>query len=169
MTLFANIFRKDIAHFKDIDDLPVWNWFKINETDDLTFLLVEQRTTSAKEKDYLRRVFEKIYENFINTFGINEMLKRVLELRRDIAVLKLEMAIHNDGSRQTFIDIKEQEFKGILLEAEKEKNTTIKAYLDKYMGFRIDEKTVSVKDYYGYLALLKDESESTKKADGRQN
>ena len=166
--MIFKIFRTDIIHYKDIDDLPVWNWFKINETDDITYLLHEKRKVNSKEQDYLQRIFQKIYAKFIDTFGMNDMLRRVLELRRDIAVLQLEKSINNDSSRQTFIDIKEAELKGIILEAEKETNTNIKAYLDKFMGFHIDERKISVKDYYSYISLLKREAELTQK-DGRQN
>jgi hypothetical protein len=156
--MFLNLFRKKIIHYKGIEDLPLWNWYKINEFDDLSFLLVEKREISIYEENYLRMIFESIYSEFVRTFGINDLLKRSMELRRDIIVLELEKAINNDLSRQTFIDIKYAELKDILMQSESEKKVNIKSLVDKFMGFYVDEKKISVKDYYGYIDLIKKEN-----------
>lgn len=168
MSILNKIIGKKLTHYSGIDDLPVWNWLRINESNDLSFLLLTKREVNTKEHEYLNTIFESIYEQFITAFGVNETMKRAMELRRDIGVLKLEMAISGDLSRQTFIDIKEDELGKLLLETEKQSNITMKAYVDKFMGFHIDEKKVSVKEYYSYIELLKKEAEATQKQkDGR--
>jgi hypothetical protein len=163
--------QRKLNYYTGIDDLPAWNWFRINETDDITYLLHRRRAVSKLERKHLEEIFGKIYEDYINTFGISEMLKQIMILKRDIAVLRLDMAINDDGSRQTFIDIKESELKQILLDAEGENNIQIKAYVEKFMGFHIDERAVSVKDYYSYIELLKREVDNSHKhqSNGRQN
>jgi hypothetical protein len=166
--ILIKLFTRKLEHYTGIEDLPIWNWFKINETNDLTYLLHKRRLVTVNEKEYLTKLFSNIYEDFTNTFGINETLQKVMSLKRDIAVLQLDISINGDTSRQTFIDIKIQELNDIIKNSENEKNTTVKAYLDKYMGFFIDEKKISVKDYYSYLELLKQEAKATEKH-GRQN
>ena len=163
-----NLFKKPLKYYTGIDELPVRNWFKITETDDISHLLIHKRDITPSEKDTLMEAFENIYAQFIDAFGVNEVLLRVMELKRDITVLKLDMAITGNTSKITFIELKEEELRRIVSDSETHRSDNIKSYVDKFMGFYIDERTVSVRDYYGYIELLKQDIEQKEKQNVRQ-
>lgn len=145
--------------YRSIDDLPVKNWFKIQETDDISYLLKTNEVLNEEQKKELNLVFEDIYREFINLFGISDDLYTILSLRREIAVLKLDLYLNSDPSIQTFIDIAEQQLQSVLAKHEKTTVHQLKASVEKYMGFRIDDKTVTVKEFYAYIELIKGNGE----------
>ena len=103
------LFQQLESH-KTIDTLPIHNWFRIHQTNDLTWLYIKKpKEVSVKQIKRLNAIWGIIYDEFIDTFGVPEVLKQSLELRREIAVLKYEMLVNQDASQQTFIEIKEFE------------------------------------------------------------
>jgi hypothetical protein len=68
------------------------------------------------------------------------------------------MYLNNDGSRETFIDIKKAELQSIIDSKTKTKLNDVKGYVEKYMGFHLDERTTTVKDYYSYIKIMSEEA-----------
>jgi len=146
---------KKIETYQGIEDLPIYNWWKINETNELSWLLLNQELSYYADDKLLKPLWEKIFDEFIDTFGMPEKMRSILELKRDIQVLEWDIILTGDKSLQTFIDIKNFELQELLKEEKAQTNGQAKIYIEKYMGFRLDEKTLSVKDYYGYVNALK--------------
>lgn len=145
--------------YKSIDELPLWNWFRIQETNELKYLFKENVSKWEFFIFQLAEVWENLYNEFINTFGISDSLREVLQIKKEIAVMRYKMVADDSNAYlQTFINIKEYELKQILGRLEKQEFTSAKVYIEKYMGFRIDLKTTSVKEYYEYLKVLEKEA-----------
>ncbi len=144
-----------------IDELPIYNWWKVNQTKDYSYLLKDKSIVC--DEIILKNTWELLYREFLSTFGISESFKDYLELIRDIEILKLEKAIEQEEYLQTFIDIKEAELSEIVDQKNEDKFDKVRAYISKFMAFRIDEKVVTVKEYYGYLKLLEESAANGKK------
>lgn len=170
MTIIIDLFRKDLNYYRGIDELPIYNWFKINQTNDLTYLLKEKHEVNKRQLPVLERAFDKIYREYIDTFGVPEQLREILILKRDIRVLEIDIVLTGDFSLQTFIDIKRRELEQLLQKPKEEKVSIndVKAYVEKYMGFRINERECTVKDYYTYVEVLKREATKSTKKDGSE-
>jgi hypothetical protein len=66
----------------------------------------ERHSINKKQQDQLESTWNNIFFEFLDAFGIPDNMREILELKRDIATLKLEMFIDNDPAIQTFIEFK---------------------------------------------------------------
>lgn len=158
-----------VKHYTAIDEMPIYNWRKINETNDLRWLFPEGKgMITPKKKTLLSEAWEKIFDSFIDTFGISKDFRRVLELRREIIVLKSKSLIYGDKSLNTMIKILNIELERLLKNTEAGVKTfsEVKGYIEKFMGFQLNERTTTVLDYYTYLNLLQ---ENASNANRRNN
>jgi hypothetical protein len=155
-----DLFCKKAIFYLSIDELPIYNWWKIHENGDMNQLVKGKgKVTNAK----LAEVWAMLYDEFIDTFGVNEDFREYLELKRDIEILKIDMILDGDMSLQTMIEIKEFEMAKSFDKETKSNYNEVKVYVEKYMGFRLDEKTTSTKDYYTYLKTIEKEAKKSVK------
>lgn len=150
------IFNK-LEYYKSLDEMPVYNWFKIQQTNDLKYMLVKTRKVSTKEIEELEKGLKKLSSEYIDTFGISDEYRQILELSRDIEVLKIDFILTQDRSLLTMIEIKKDQLKAISQNKNKSDVHKLKMHADKYMGFSINTKETSVKEFYTIIESLKEE------------
>ncbi len=150
------IFKK-LECFNSLEEMPVWNWFQIQKTNDLKYMLVKTRKVSEREVLQLQQALKKISNEYIDTFGISDEYRRILELNRDIKVLEIDFILTKDRSKLTMIELKKAELKATVNGGSKMSIEKIKMQVDKYMHYNVDLKTVSVKQFYTYLEGIKEE------------
>lgn len=136
---------------ESIDDLPIYNWFKIHESSDYTFILLKKKKVTDKEKKALISIWNKIYNEYILKFGFSDEYLHVIEKRKHIALLQIDMIESGDASLQTIIEINESELERRKAALPKNDFYAIKAVIEKKMGFKIDIKTCSVVEFFTYL------------------
>mgnify|MGYP003530780370 FL=1 len=141
--------------YESIEDMPIYNWFKVNNGD-MRFMLIKQTKTYDKAK--AREYFDKIYSEYIDVFGISESYLKVIELKKQISVLNIEMAITGDRILKNFIKMAQIELNQINSKTNKTNTNEVKVHLEKYLGFRLNEKETSVKEYYTYLNVMASDS-----------
>lgn len=151
--IFA-LHTRTLHNYNSIEDLPIYNWRKINQLNDLTYLLKVRRAVSGKEVEQLQKIWQNIFDEFIDTFGVPEYMKEVLTLRRDIECMKVEMYIERDRTLSAIIQVKEDELKALIGNDKIDNVNETTAHIEKYLGFQIDENKVSVKKYYTYVKML---------------
>ena len=161
----VRIFGSKIDLYQSIEDLPIYCWFKINETNNLEWLLKKKVKVTDYHKQVMVATWDKIIDEFVDTFGIPDKMKEILELKRDIFVLECEMFLSKDPLIKNFIKIKQFELRK-LMETEKKKSTvSAKVYVEKFLGFRLNEKECTVKEFYEYIEAMKQQSKA--KPNGR--
>ena len=141
--------------YESIEDMPIYNWFKVNNGD-MRFMLIKQTTKYDGKK--AREYFDKIYSEYIDVFGISESYLKVIELKKQISVLNIEMAITGDRILKNFIKMAQIELNQINSKTNKTNTNEVKVHLEKYLGFRLNEKETSVKEYYTYLNVMANDS-----------
>jgi len=148
--------HKKVA-YKDIDEMPIYNWNKIHETGDLRYLLHDKCKVELYENRFLLKRWKKLYEQFVSRFGFSDEFLSILELEKNIALLKIEKAERGDENIQTFIEIDEIKLQKKRAELGNVKSDffDIKAGVESNLGFHIDPKKCTVVEFYSYLKTIK--------------
>ena len=143
--------------YNSIEEMPVYNWFKCIDLKDYSYCAIDKNDIDLEK---CKEAFSNLYNEFLDTFGINESLKQVIELQNEITILKIDKVLTENNSLQTFIELKQIELNE-LLTVKSEKTKTYKVEIEKFLGFRLNEKEVTVKEYYEYLEAIKDNGRAT--------
>lgn len=160
--------KKTVLKFwKSIEDLPIERWFKVDEKNDLSYLLFEPRKLKPHEQIILTLTWDNMLNEFIDEFGIGEKMKEILRIKRKIMMLKIDEVL-NKKNHKTKIAFEsallaEEMKKEVKKETAKESNFESLAEISKYMGFFIDPKTISVKLYFHYVRKLNKEAEKNER------
>jgi len=137
-------------YYKSIEDLPIWNWWKIHEERDFKYLLCEKKRLTGHAED----VFDKLYSDFIRTFGISDSYKKYLDKITEIGIAEIDMTLTGDLSMETFIDIMRVELKDITDVSGGGTYMDTAIAVEKNMGFKLNVKEISVFEYYSYIKSL---------------
>lgn len=146
-------------YYLTIDEMPIYNWFKCIDYKDYTFVSKDKKECDINECE---AIFGDLYLQFIDTFGISEQLTDIIGIQNEILSLKIDLVLTNDKSIESFIELKELELKD-KLNVKQTKTNLIKVSIEKFLGFRINEKEVTVVEYYNYLEALKENGRATNK------
>jgi len=139
--------------FQDLDELPQYNWQQINKGN-YTYLFKEKREYKAKELEPLSMIYRALMKEYINEIGIEKDYKAVLMKQQELAILKCDYVITQDPIYKTLIEIAQGELKEMIDSKGQSDYNEIKAYIDKQMGFQINLRTTSVKEFNSYINLV---------------
>jgi len=146
--------------YTSIEDMPVYNWFKCIENKEYKYVLVDPKTyIQGAEKEYTD-AFKVVYNEYVDTLGVSEQLQDIIAIQNEIWVLKIDKALTGDNFFNTLIELKELELVD-KLKVKQSKTNTAKIAIEKYLGFRVNEREVTVKEYYDYLEAIKEHGRST--------
>lgn len=157
-------FTKRLNYYKSIEELPVYNWFKIQETNDLRHILKKYGEVSKKELFELEKAITSLTDQYIDTFGISYEFRQQLELKRDIRVMEIDFFLTQDKFKLTFINHKKAQLKVLVTRINKAETGNVKVYVSKYMGFQVDYKKMSVREFYETLREITNEAKLKAKA-----
>jgi hypothetical protein len=148
-----------VEFYKTIEDMPVYNWNKIIEKQLYQYVLIDLKEHKEENKLLYKQQFELLYNEFLDTFGINDHLKSIIELQNEIVLYKIDIALTGDKSLTALQQLAEQRLQK-KIEVKKTSTNLVKVHIEKFMGFRIDEKQVTVYEYYNYLKALENGKEN---------
>lgn len=139
-------------YYENIDEIPIYNWFKISETNDLSFMVKDKK--GKFDRSTALKKYEQLYDQYINEFGFGESFEKNLMLRSNIVSLKIEKAVTGNNFLNNFIRQAEIDLKDSMTMANRVSITETKVHVEKYVGFRLNEREVSVRDFYTYLKVM---------------
>lgn len=151
-----------LKHYASIDDMPVENWLKIQETNDVSWMLIKKKKISVKESIRLALALKKITDEYIDTYGVSYEHKKILSLKRDIRVKEIELVVTQNRVHKTFINVLKAELKKLIQDSQKTSTGSVKVHIWKYTGIQIDFKKMSVREFYDTLKEMKSEYKSKK-------
>ena len=158
-----SLFQK-FDYYKNIDEMPIYNWFKVQETNDLTWLLKEKEDCTTKQMLVLEMYIQKMRDEYIDTFGISDTYRKILVLQGELACLEIDFIIKQDKKIRVFINLKRNELEKLIAKSQKKDSVNIQVHASKYMGGAlINMKTTSVKEFYGILAEMQKEAKKQNK------
>lgn len=143
--------------YTDISDFPIYNWFKCIDLKDYTYCLIKRKECNENELNGCINAFSDMYSQYVDAFGISDNLQEILRIQNQILVYKIDIIFTEDNTIETLIEIKEIELEK-LMNVKQSKGNAAKVAIEKYLGFRLNEKEVSVKEYYDYLQAIKEDN-----------
>lgn len=148
-------------YYVSIDEFPLWNWRQCVEG-----LLNYTRINPKKGKDKNDLLaWEKLFDQNIERFGLAGDHERIIELKLELANLQCDYCIENSPFLLNRIKVLQADIKDILERAQE--GATIDECLmalSKWMGFRLDQKVITVVEFNTYLKAYQAEGKQQKKA-----
>lgn len=132
--------------WSDIKEMPIYNWISILETGDLGFIFKTKGILGYKASEH----WLGLQQEYIDEFGLDESYKQQLRLMDKLHRLNINFCLTRDRSLLNLIKITEID----LNQSNNEKIITFHEILDhaeKYKGFAIDPKKISVSRWYSTL------------------
>ena len=136
--------------FNSIEDLPIWNWWKIAESGSLGYLYKDEEKHKENDNSVID-LWVSIQDEYLEEFGITADFREVLTLKKRWVNQKAEYLITGERFllneiEEIEIDLKEIETLSVSLDKD---NTTI--MLEEKLGRELNPKKMSVKKYYKYI------------------
>ena len=141
--------KKD--YFDSIEDLPIWNWWKIADSGNLIYM---QKLDYYDKEDYSIKAFElwnKVQNEYLKEFGITDEFRQVLALKKKWIKAKTDYLLTGERFKLTEIDIIDAQIKDTTankIDVDKEDTLIV---LEQKLNRELDPKKVSVKKYFKYI------------------
>lgn len=139
--------KKD--YFNSIEDLPIWNWWKISETGNLVYL---RKDLNEKKIDIsLIDLWTKIHNEYLETFGMSSNQRDVLKLKKKWIEKQAAYILTGERFKLTEVDIIDAELKEIITTDSTMTNEDSLIFLEEKLGRELNPKELSVKKYNNYI------------------
>lgn len=155
-------------YYNSLEDLPMWNWWKVRSNADLNFLKVDYNKPT---KANLSELFAKLENEYLEKFGAGKESEQLLDLLKRKIVNQADLLM---GKKWVSNHIKVIDFQIEQLEKStkgqpQQSLEEISGILSKYMGFRVDPKIESVVEFKAKLNLLEQENIRIEKHGNKTN
>lgn len=148
----------------NLEVMPIYYWNGLHEKRDPSFLLSSGRTPWWGGL-ILFRHWKKLTQEYYDRFGMPHSQRMMFERLRRIMELKIQKYTQEDRSLQLLIDIEQQEYDAMQKQYSEGGADMygIKTALEKYLGFALNTKTVSVVEFHTYIKDLNNGRERSSK------
>ena len=130
--------------------MPLYNWIKCNKGE---LIYIRKKVNKRDEIDEGDEVmFKKVYDNYLDEFGLGKLHLRLLKVMKKKALLGLDFVISGDRFKLTEVALEEQRIKE-MIENNKQGMSTEQSliYLSKWLGYHLDSKKISVREYFDII------------------
>ncbi len=159
------IFGRKHKHFKTIEDCPIWNLNKVNETADIRYLLklddyFDELPSSGYDLKTLVETYQKIHEQVINHFGFDEKFIGKMRAKKDLLILHLKV-LSGEGHLKAILKVKQKtrEENAPKMEGKKQDFEEQIVMMERHFQVSLNVQTLSVKKFYTYLNLFKKDNQ----------
>ena len=135
--------------------MPIYTWWQLHDTGDMSWLLKKGKSNWWKNIA-LKIIWIELYDEYIGVFGFGESMNEILIKEKELIRLYTNYIVKKDKGAGTFIIIAEKslvEMKSKITNGEKNFYLT-KARIEKLLGFTINPKECSVKEFYSYIKMI---------------
>lgn len=137
----------------NIEEMPVYNWFKIHSTGNLTFLRVDP-LRDFEHSDYLNSIWHDLYDEFLDKYGLSDEFVQLMKLKKRHTIELLDYVINGDNFKLTEADITEAEMQEIMNQQNPLEDDETIIMIESSLGFKVNPKEISVVEYYNYLDFI---------------
>lgn len=135
-------------YFNDIDELPLWNWIQCTEG---KIHFVRRNFNDGNEFDD-EKVWSKIYDSYLNEFGLNEKHKKMLEAIKKQTQLQLDFVITLDRFKLTQLEMQIQKLKSMVNNANSGMSIEqALVHVSKWLNQWINSKTITTREWFNIL------------------
>jgi hypothetical protein len=138
--------------YKSTAELPIHNWFRFEETQDVTWLLRADRKAWKVNTPYLQKLAKKIAEEYFSKHVLKGKYLQYLKLKKKWAILIAQSIEHNDRAFEMEADLVNAEIEKRFPQVKNQKkisNQEAFLSLESFMDLGVlDAKKISVDEYY---------------------
>jgi hypothetical protein len=140
--------------YRSTSELPIHNWFKFEETEDVTWLLRADHKALKVNIPYLHKVAERLSEEYFSKHVLKGKYLQYLKLKKKWAILIAQSIEHNDRAFEMEADLVNAEIEKRfpqITKSNKNKIDNQEAFLslESFMDLGVlDPKEMSVDEYY---------------------
>lgn len=135
--------------FLSIDELPIWNWWRVSETGNFIYL---RKDADYKKKDYsLSSLWESLNDEYFDAYGISDNTIKAMKLKQKWILKRADFILNNNRFALTECDIIEMDLDDLQNDSKSMSNEESIIYLEERLGREVDPKRTSVKKYYDYI------------------
>jgi hypothetical protein len=169
---YTNMIHK---HYKNIEDCPIWNLQKVNETGDLRYLVkgfddIDDIKEEELDLQLLANSYSSMMEEVSNTFGLSEEYIDKARVEKELLILSYKILLgekHLKAIRDHKIrTIEESKAIGSTNDTPFDEQIVV---LESFFKIPVDVKKTSSSKYYTYLKVLKKDAERIRAENKRQN
>lgn len=139
-------------NYTSIYDLPILNFDKINQTGDLTWLLKERKNKLKVDKKHIE-TWSKIYDEYLNEFGVADIFKDYVMYMKE--AIRLYNEAWNEGKRhcRTLAEIQVNKADELMKKSTSINLGELAGHMSKSFG-QIDVSKISVYQFYYNLKIM---------------
>ena len=153
--LKTNLLLRFSKKFDSIDNLPMYNWKQIHDTNELKWLFVDK--VKCENTQELETIWAAIYDEYLREFGLSNEYKDILKAKRKIAELQADYIVKEDRILLNYINIEQNALESMYDTTKKGSSFRDSlVHLEKMQGIKINTKEITVADYYNYLRSIKE-------------
>lgn len=135
-----------------IDELPVKIWFDIHKEANYSKLVKVEIPFTDKIVLQLSKIWDDIYNQFIERFGLSDEFMTDLRDEIKLANLQADYIITGDRYLVTLIKIEKEKKRIADLDVKPPTDLdVILARMSKYYGFKLSSRELTVSEYYSYI------------------
>ena len=152
---------ESLSVYKSIEDIPIWNWVKINENKNLNYLYIDE--SAHKYKAFPLKLDEgwiDLNQQLCDKFGFSQTYKRYFALMKRKLILRSEFIITGDTFLLNEIWIIEQDIKRLFDTRVQENFSKTMWRIRMYTKINLNPKEMSVVDYYELIEVINSEAKN---------
>lgn len=145
--------------------MPIWNWEMLSKLNDLSYMLITDDYSKINGVNFieLRKIYNELEATYLTEFMLKSDYFEIINLQKEAIGLRIDAILTGDKTLNVHATLSEKEI-DLLSENKKSLNLNESiAILEKYLGFPLDEKKLSVKKYFTYIDMLIKENKEKNK------
>jgi hypothetical protein len=158
-----------MTFYNSIDNLPIWNFYKVKETGDLSYMFIDEalhgKAMTQKVAKELFEAWKAIDDRFLFEYGLTEQYVNRMIIEKKILQLELDVLINNDSITRSRLKAEKAKIEGVKEQEGKANLVEVIVNVEKFMNFSIEEKKVCVSKFFGYIELMKRSVKKLKEKD----
>mgnify|MGYP003674272659 FL=1 len=138
----------------------MWNWNKVHETKNLNYLLIRKDYKNLPKiyKSSLVDLWLDLNQQVFDKFGMSYKYEQYIRLTKLKIKLRSDKVIQQDRFLINEVNIIQSDIDALFDEKEKQSFNQVMVGIEKYLGFRLDSKAISVQKYNDYLEFINNQS-----------
>lgn len=151
MLLLKKILKENLKKecYNSIEELPIWNWWKITETGSLIYLYKDNNY--SKEDYSLVSLWTKLHNEYLDKYGLTSNLKEVLKLKKEWIKKQADYIITGNRFNLTELDIIDAELKENMSDSSTMTKEESIIFLEEKLGRELNPKELTVVKYNDYI------------------
>lgn len=143
--------RKNI-YFNDIADVPLWNWWKINDTGNFIYLVPDGDYTKEDFSEAAKEAYSNLTSQLISKYGIADNYFKILQKKKRYLIMINDGYASDDKHKVWKAERLREEIKQTESEENGGNREDTLVIIHKFVGGGpINPKQISLDQYYYYM------------------